>query len=354
MDYYKISHQQYIQCLSTIASSFNISEQSLHQMIEKHVYTQQNILHDVVNQATILNDIYHPGFRFKVYDSWKLLNLFKDTRIYYANLMNDSVVDLPVIKKLITEREPVNIAMRRGYDIEKFQETYGWSTGYYGRFFEKRKILAPNISLHSRVLFDNGTYSINVLHTIAYAFDTESQPDYQYIMSQDSKVRASHVSRLYTHIFNTINQCMDDFGYKYVFLPKMGAGVFSLLYEDDTGGSSGILKLYDSALLSSPLLNKKIFRLGIDNSDDMKGFPTSNNDLIQKLQKLFPNVKDDIQGTLDKILFINAWDPWSIPGNGNGGDKSLDGYVGRITSSAMCGWVHCNHHLLYDENYILV
>lgn len=28
-------------------------------------------------------------------------------------------------------------------------------------------------------------------------------------------------------------------------------------------------------------------------------------------------------------LLVNAWDPWSMVGNGNAGDNSLDGFFGR-------------------------
>ena len=36
-------------------------------------------------------------------------------------------------------------------------------------------------------------------------------------------------------------------------------------------------------------------------------------------------------------LFVNAWDPISLPGNGNELDESLDGHVGRVTNIAING-----------------
>jgi hypothetical protein len=37
---------------------------------------------------------------------------------------------------------------------------------------------------------------------------------------------------------------------------------------------------------------------------------------------------------LNNTLFVNAWDPWSFVGNGNMGDNSLDGFIGRVTYAA--------------------
>merc|ERR1712118_28574 len=48
--------------------------------------------------------------------------------------------------------------------------------------------------------------------------------------------------------------------------------------------------------------------------------------------KPFFNVPDaffnDPKPDFENTLFINAWDPWSLVGNGNEGDNSLDGKYG--------------------------
>ncbi len=44
-------------------------------------------------------------------------------------------------------------------------------------------------------------------------------------------------------------------------------------------------------------------------------------------------------------LFVNAWDPHSLPGNGNAGDISLDGYVGRSSAVHLYGWGVSNPYL---------
>lgn len=291
------------------------------------------------DEANKLNNIYYSEFRFNIYvDYSKLINLFKYTRIYYPKNNN-----LSIIKKLIKEREPVNIGMQRGYDLEQMKKTYGWSTGYYGEYYSKYHSLAPNISLHSRVLFTNSIYNINIIHVIAYAFDSIKQPDYQYIINQmEPHKRPDMIIKRFTHIFNVISKCMDDFDYKYVFLSKFGTGNFATLYKDSIGyGSSRLLQLYNKSLQMSNLINKKIYLI--------KTFPTNNSELNRTVFRIEKSA--NLQTLLDKILFVNAWDPWSIPGNGNKGDESLDGYVGRSTTSAICGWTFCNHELNNNSYY---
>ena len=46
-------------------------------------------------------------------------------------------------------------------------------------------------------------------------------------------------------------------------------------------------------------------------------------------------------------LFVNAWAPLSVPGNGNEWDDSLDGFIGRITNIAVNGSGMTNPDMQY-------
>ena len=59
---------------------------------------------------------------------------------------------------------------------------------------------------------------------------------------------------------------------------------------------------------------------------------------------LFDSSSDDIATT----LYVNAWDPWSMVGNGNAGDCSLDGYWGRSTAMAPLCWPRTNPAISYQ------
>ena len=82
-----------------------------------------------------------------------------------------------------------------------------------------------------------------------------------------------------------------------------------------------------------------------------RGNPT----LKYKNLGLFPTILEhpDIKYKLDDTLLINAWDCWSVPGNGNEYDNSLDGYIGRYTQIGINGTSITNKYLTYEHNYII-
>ena len=72
------------------------------------------------------------------------------------------------------------------------------------------------------------------------------------------------------------------------------------------------------------------------------------NEIKQASDKQIPNVLFISKSTPADTLYINAWDPWSIIGNGNAGDTSLDGYWGRNSNMSVLGWSMTNSKLLPD------
>ena len=54
-------------------------------------------------------------------------NLYKLCKVFYNNVDN-----LDDIMRLVKEREPVNIAMKRFYYRNKLDEYFGYKYGYYG------------------------------------------------------------------------------------------------------------------------------------------------------------------------------------------------------------------------------
>lgn len=63
----------------------------------------------------------------------------------------------------------------------------------------------------------------------------------------------------------------------------------------------------------------------------------------------FPaNVKKVIPS---KTLYVNAWDPWSLAGNGNECDNSLDGFMGRNTAIAVLTSPITNSYLANKSAY---
>merc|ERR1712151_1375092 len=67
----------------------------------------------------------------------------------------------------------------------------------------------------------------------------------------------------------------------------------------------------------------------------------------------FPDpFRAQLGGKLPKALVVNAWDCWSLIGNGNFRDNSLDGFIGRTTALAVLGWPMTNPYL--QDNMIPV
>ena len=46
-------------------------------------------------------------------------------------------------------------------------------------------------------------------------------------------------------------------------------------------------------------------------------------------------------------MYVNAWDPWTIIGNGNENDNSLDGYWGKSTNMSVLGWFLTNPEMTF-------
>jgi hypothetical protein len=64
----------------------------------------------------------------------------------------------------------------------------------------------------------------------------------------------------------------------------------------------------------------------------------------------FPQLFGPHPNLVDDGLFVNAWDCWSVPGNGNKLDPTLDGHIGRVTGVGYLGCGLTNPNLL--ENLV--
>ena len=54
---------------------------------------------------------------------------------------------------------------------------------------------------------------------------------------------------------------------------------------------------------------------------------------------------DNYNALLDRTMFVNSWNPFSVVGNGNAADKSLDGQFGRRTAMAVLATPPVNGHM---------
>ena len=250
-------------------------------------------------------------------------------KIYAPENSNDEV-----ISRLVTEREPVNIGMKRYYELDKLKEKYGYVTSYYQRYYEATGKLAPNIGVYLKapVIKGETITDIHLYNAIGYALDSKDQVDYIAIKAMPSM--KDFLLAAYICIFKRVFQCAVDNKLNRIIMPVIGGGAFSLLYP---GGSDEFRKEVFLPAFKEAIKNY-YKTIQIDFMGD------KNDQVITTLAKTghknvgyFPDciyVKDFNK---IKTLVVNAWDCHTVLGNGNKGDNSIDGYIGRTSAIQFFG-----------------
>jgi hypothetical protein len=298
---------------------------------------------------------------------------FDDTIVVYDN---DS--DLNQVKELVEKREPVNIEMTRNYKNDDLETNFGWRVGAYSKSTSSE--LYPNIGIycHARVTNEEKTEekNVHVMNLIGYAFDSTEQPDYQYFLktygggasdlntlsSENKDNFKKELIQRYRKIWLKACYICKLKSLKNLWYYGVGSGFFSKLLPNEYNMASG--KFYQEIFAPA---------FGIDPNDagdspeksttidptDLTipinfcikyGIKVQNlqNETTQSPDKKIPDVLFNSKSSPNDTLYINAWDPWSIIGNGNAADTSLDGHWGRNSNMSVLGWSITNSKLLPD------
>ncbi len=266
--------------------------------------------------AIQVRKLYLPGCAFPEWDLQEAMwptHSFSETRVFYHR--EDSLAE---VKQLCLQREPCNIAMRRLYNEEGLEAAFGWRRGAYGTG-------SPNFAVYCHATVhtpERGFFQAHVLNLIGCALDHPSQPDFTVYDTPD-KVRG-----FYQRIWRLALGAMRSLGKKKFQIYNVGGGAFAGRY-----GPSFTKEIFEPAFL--PLL-PEFKAAGIQVLGYDQGTRTFTGGFI-------PNCLNDLSAAdLEEIVFVNAWDPWSLIGNGNEFDNSLDGYWGRCTNMAVLGWLRTN------------
>lgn len=157
-----------------------------------------------------------------------------------------------------------------------------------------------------------------------------------------AKDRAVFIRAFYRLMFRMIFEAVRKLNLKTLVMSFVGAGVFAKYapprFKDD---------------IWVPELKRavKLYGKGIDVK--FMGVAGDENPLGGALVGRFPALLDNLDD-LATAAIVNAWDPLSLPGNGNERDNSLDGWVGRTSSVASSGSSMTNPWLLRADRYIPV
>ena len=268
------------------------------------------------------------------------------------------------------------------YDTSKLKTEFGWETGAYGKSTVNE--LYPNIGIYCHasaikpksdsntdknpeytVTTNDTEVNVHVMNLVGYAFDNAEQPDYKffktkYCKSENNDVLVpkddGHKVKFKTDLIARYRKIWLKACYicKYkhlniLFIYGVGNVNFSRLLPGEWSGESNF---YNEIFLpafgpktsveeGSPYKFCNDNRINVENFEFVAFNPVSLNNIPAVL---FGNKMN----TLNDILFINAWDPWSIIGNGNFADNSLDGYWGRSSNLSVLGWPMTNPELIKD------
>ena len=291
------------------------------------IYASVSDLQNAIN----LRSIYYPGYEFPQWvidpNLWK----FKETIVFYEKEYN-----LADINKLVIQREPVNMAMKRHYDQEKMFRTFGWRTG--------SNEIKPNIAIYcnahiyykwQNVILDN----VHVINLIGFSLE-RGQPDRKIFVDSNGKLNYDMLIASYNKMWQKLVACakiLKNSGkIKSVRIFAVGAAAFAGGFFSE---STFIKNILTPSFLPCfrDLKNADITVSGcnyVDGTFDLEDYWIPNN--------LFGD--PDVHTT----LYVNAWDPWSIIGNGNKIDRSLDGFWGRSSNMSVLGWGVTNKHMKFQ------
>lgn len=258
------------------------------------------------------------------------------------------------LQRLVYEREPVNIEMRRTYDHDALERLYGHRTGAYARLRAQSScgsITPPNIVLYTPASVrlthtPRARYvTCHILHAIGLAFDSPTQRDYKLYATHTEAQRIRHAVAFYERVFRKLYYAAKHLGLTTLVLSLVGANNFAKAWWH--GGIDG----FQAQVWTPAYANTQHLAKGLDVC--VMG---ANGSLLQRTfgwQDIgyFPACIEHVTD-VSKTVFVNAWDCWSVPGNGNAKDNSLDGFVGRVSNVGVLGNGMTNAWLREAEVYV--
>lgn len=200
---------------------------------------------------------------------------------------------------------------------------------------------------------------VSVLSVPAPALDSITQPHHDYYV-QNGKLNDEKYQKEMEHLANVIISQAVDKKPKRLLLSEFGQGAFLKALTDEDR-----IKANDMFVnaMTAAIAKQKDGLKGVEIAMyEYPGFPANEkrSNISIKLEASLKEkgVKLSIaRGELPDVvkkgdLIVNAWDPHSVPGNGNDADKSFDGVLGKHSAIGMTQTPWMNPHLEADANYI--
>jgi len=314
-----------------------------------------------------------------------------NTRVFYCS-DNKNGTNSNDIFNLILKREPCNFGDRktekieRKYDEELFNHLFDYKHGAYGSYTQHK--LMPNIAIYTNAMVKMAQQtlsSVHVINLVGYSFNCKEQPDYKYFLEKygesddnfyeetvdlndatqgHNDVTPLHKNGLkelvgmYTEIwmkaFAALMHLKDEgVNIENIHIFNVGGDKASTRLAPITFTDENNNKFIEEVFVPSftpiyeKLKRKKITIKGlVDEKDLSQGF-------VREEDFKIPNslFEDEKNGLLQTTLYVNACNPWSLIGNGNSSENSLNGHWGRCSNMSVLGWGMTNVFLMNNSDY---
>ena len=236
---------------------------------------------------------------------------------------------------MLSRREPVNIGMSRPFDKEAMRAAFGWDRAGYGTLYEQSAAegqprLPPNLAVFCQTPVEgpDGPCA-DVINVTGFAFDNVKQVDHKYFIGGG---RLGELTSRLQDMFSLVFACARHRDRSTVVLSLVGAGAFSAGFP---GGPQAYKRdhLFPGlaaawAALPAEARPDRVGLMGNPSADDASQVAAACRGATFLRCGHIPQILHEEPDA----LFVNAWDPNSVVGNGNGADQSLDGYFGRNTA----------------------
>jgi hypothetical protein len=285
-----------------------------------------------------------------------------------ARVLCDEHADLGDVEVLLAGREPTNMHMIRHFNAQAPGADAEGAYGSLARSARKYGLLPPNIATVAQIPFRGALVdaykAVWVVNLIGLALDTELQPDYRWLTEQGPSSLPERTNVLidwYQLVFRKALAAAKYANASRLVVTPIGAGNFCTLagMKNDEFVNTVLVPAffivvseYDKWISSpetTPRGSSVFIRVPWGTGElELTSSGTTGTTFATWLGDIgeFPLCfESDTPPELSNTVLCNAWNPWSVVGNGNCSDTSMENVVGCSSAVAILTHPACNPYI---------